>query len=169
MQSLESLAAKAQDGDQECLAQLSKQVREPLRVFLISRLGSDADADDVAQETLLRAFEHLESYDPNRPFKTWIFTIGKRLAINHVRSAQARRARDGLPIEEEGEPPVDPNLGIWTRAKEVLSEEAYRAIWMRYIQEDSVKEVANALGRTQVSTKVLLFRARKKLMRDLDL
>ena len=169
MQSLESLAAKAQDGDQECLAQLSRQVREPLRVFLISRLGSDADADDVAQETLLRAFEHLESYDPNRPFKTWLFTIGKRLAINHVRSAQARQVRDQRPAEPQRAHPVDPHLGLWDRAKEILSDEAYRAIWMRYAREDSVKEVATALGRTQVSTKVLLFRARKQLMRELSL
>lgn len=169
MESLESLAARARDGDQECLEQLTKQVRDPLRVFLSSRLESDADADDVAQETLLRAFEHLESYDPTRPFKTWLFTIGKRLAVNHVRSAQARQARDQKNTEPQSAQPIDPHLGLWDRAKEILSDESYRAIWMRYAREDSVKEVASALGRTQVSTKVLLFRARKQLMRELTL
>lgn len=153
------------------MEELSKQVRAPLRVFLAQRLPAEADADDVAQETLLRAFEHLDSYDPERSFKTWLFTIGKRLAINYQRSAKARHVRDQASVDSLGQGQVqqpEPDTGLWRRAQEVLSPESYQAIWMRYVQDASVKEVAVALSRTQVSTKVLLYRARKKLLQELE-
>lgn len=173
MQSLESLAALAQQGDQRSLQELSAKVRAPLRIFLAQRLPDDADADDVAQETLLRAFQNLDSYDPKRPFKTWLFTIGKRLAINYQKSDRARKTRDRVSQESAAvshmHQPAEPELGLWHRAQEILSPEAYRAMWMRYVQEASVKEVAAALSRTQVSTKVLLYRARKKLLQEIDL
>ncbi len=171
MDSLESLALRAQEGELLCLEELSRRTREPLRAFLAKRLPAEADADDVAQETLLRAFEHLGRYDPARPFETWLYTIGKRLALNHVRSSKARVARDSHQdlFSEGNTAPVEPAMGLWHKAKDLLPEEAYRALWLRYVQEASIKEVAESLGRTQVSTKVLLYRARKRLLKELTL
>ncbi len=166
VESLESLARQAQQGNTECLERIAERVREPLRCFLVSRVAHEADADDLAQETLLRAFSRLERYDANRPFKTWLFTIGKRLAVNQGLADKRRETRHSeaqfisAPVEASLE------LDIWKRAKATLKPEAYRAIWMRYCEEATVKEVANALGRTVVSTKVLLYRARKRLLSE---
>lgn len=171
MESLESLAKRAQEGEKECLEQLSLRSREPLRSFLVKRLPAEVDADDVTQETLLRAFNHIDSYDAERPFQTWLYTIGKRLALNHIRSANARRTRDAAQedLVEVVQLPVEPEMGLWQQAHNILGEEAYHALWLRYVQDASVKEVASTLHRSQVSTKVLLYRARKRLLKELKL
>lgn len=168
--SWEALAVQAQYGDARALEQLSREVREPLRVFLVQRLPKDVDAEDIAQETLLRALDHLGSYDPTRAFQTWLFTIGKRLAINHVIAEQRRQERHCqayVPVEVNTSADGDEHQ-TWERARAVLSDESYRALWMRYARDASVKEVATALNRTLISTKVLLFRARKRLLLELQ-
>jgi RNA polymerase sigma-70 factor (ECF subfamily) len=166
--SLESLAAQAQAGDRTSLEALAQQVREPLRAFLATRVPHDVDADDLAQETLLRAFRHLDRYDPTRPFVTWLFTIGKRLAINHVVAEKRRNALGPGPSTDTATLPVDDDDSeVWHRAKAMLSDEAYRALWLRYARDASIKEVAADLGRSQVSTKVLLYRSRKRLLSEL--
>lgn len=168
-ESLESLARQAQQGDTQCLERIAEQVREPLRCFLVSRVPHEADADDLAQETLLRAFARLESYDASRPFKTWLFTIGKRLAVNQVLADKRRNARHSearatatTVVETSFE------LDIWKRAQTLLSAEAYRALWLRYCEDASVKDVAKELGRSTVSTKVMLYRARKRLLAEIQ-
>ena len=168
-ESLESLARQAQQGDTQCLERIAERMREPLRCFLVSRVSHAADAEDLAQETLLRAFSRLESYDANRPFKTWLFTIGKRLAVNQVLADKRRTARHSeahatLPGSVEASFELD----IWQRAKATLKPEVYRALWLRYSEDASVKEVAKELGRTVVSTKVLLYRARKRMLTELQ-
>ena len=169
--SLESLAARAQAGDRRSFETLSKQVQGPLRAFLAGRIAQDADADDLAQETLIRAFHNLEKYDPSRPFTTWLYTIGKRLAINHVHSEKRRESRvaastaHALPVVTTTSHAEHED--IWHRAKRTLTDEAYRAIWLKYARDSSIAEIAIELGRTKISTKVLLHRSRKKLLRSM--
>jgi RNA polymerase sigma-70 factor (ECF subfamily) len=166
--SLEALAAQAQSGDRSSLEELAQQVREPLRAFLAKRVPQDVDADDLVQETLMRAFRNLDSYDPGRPFTTWLFTIGKRLAVNHVVAAQRRSSREPASIALAPAHQIEPEPSdIWVRARALLNDESYRALWLRYAQDASIKEVAAELGRTQVSTKVLLYRCRKRLLLEL--
>jgi RNA polymerase sigma-70 factor (ECF subfamily) len=172
--SAEDLASRAQGGDQACFDELARRLRAPLTAFLTRRLPSAADADDVVQETLLRAYRHLDRYDPSRRFSTWLFAIGKNVASNH-RASQRRRA----DLERRGSAEAaitavpaapaavsGPSDEIWRTAERVLGAEAYRALWLRYADEMSVRDVARLLGRTVVSTKVMLFRARKKLLQE---
>jgi len=166
--SLEDLAVRAQRGDRASFDELVTRVRPPLVAFLARRVPAPSDADDVAQETLARAYKHLASYDPARKFSTWLFAIGKNTAINY-RVAQQRRER----VEGEVEPVVadtpsadasdDP---IWQTARRVLTEQAYRALWLRYARDLEIREVARELGKSVVGTKVLLFRARGKLLKE---
>ncbi len=165
--SLEDLAVRAQRGDRASFDELVTRVRPPLVAFLARRVAAPSDADDVAQETLARAYQHLASYDPARKFSTWLFAIGKNTAINY-RIAQQRRER----VESEGEPVVseapiaDRDDAVWQTARRVLTEQAYRALWLRYARDLEVREVARELGKSVVGTKVLLFRARGKLMKE---
>lgn len=167
--SLEALALAAQRGDQASFDELARRVDGPLRAFLRQRVADPADADDLAQETLLRAYEKLDLYDPGRPFSTWLYTIGKRLAANR-RDADRRRERlasaAGSSSEMRTEMPAPADL--WLRARRVLSDEQYRALWLRYVQGFSVAEVAGELRRTSVSTRVLLHRARKRLVLEVE-
>jgi len=171
--SVDDLAVRAQRGDEACFRELVARLRGPLIAFLARRLRRPDDADDVVQETFFRAYRQLHRYDPTRRFSTWLFAIGKNVAANH-RAADRRRSdveqKSGAERDDRAPPalPVErADAGeVWQAARRVLGEEAYRALWLRYADDRSVAEIARALGRSVVATKVMLFRARKKLLQE---
>jgi len=172
--SVDDLAARARCGDEACFQELARRLRAPLAAFVVRRLPSPADADDVVQETLLRAYRHIDRYDPTRRFSTWLFAIGKNVASNH-RAAHLRRTdleqRGGresetVAVQVAVGPAARAADDLWRTAQRLLSGEAYRALWLRYAEDLSVGEIARELGRTAVSTKVMLFRARRKLLQE---
>src|SRR6185295_3871116 len=166
--SAEELAVRARDGSRVSFDELVVRYRPRLVAFLARRLASATDAEDVAQETFLRAYDHLDRYDPARPFATWLFAIGKNVAANH---AIARTRRDA---REQDSRPVDGAVDgaaaqsdLWQRAAKALSPDAYRMLWLRYAQGLTVREIAAALGRSSVAVKVMLFRARRRLLQEI--
>lgn len=168
------LAASARAGDRDSFAALVVAFRPRLVAFLARRLPDACDAEDVAQETFLRAYDRLAHYDPARPFGTWLFAIGKHAAVNHAvakRRRLAREARGAGPEagDDAGAETVDDAAAdgaLWQRAREVLSAPTYRVLWLRYAGDRSVAEIAHELGRTTVAIKVVLFRARRRMLRE---
>lgn len=169
--SVDDLAARAKSGDEACFQELVSRLRAPLAAFLARRLNRPDDADDVVQETFMRAYRYIDRYDPSRRFSTWLFAIGKNVAASH-RAADRRRVdveKQSAPAEVLAAPAasVDAEADeVWRAARRVLSGESYRALWLRYAGDLSVVEVARELGRSVVATKVMLFRARKKLLQE---
>src|SRR5690606_10627836 len=82
----EELVAQALSGRSECLDTLAGRFRPGLVRFLRGKTRCEEDAEDLAQEALLRAFDRLESYDASYRFSTWLYTIAARLAVNHGRA-----------------------------------------------------------------------------------
>jgi RNA polymerase sigma-70 factor, ECF subfamily len=165
--SAEELAVRARDGSRGSFDELVVRYRPRLVAFLAGRLAAAADAEDVAQETFLRAYDHLDRYDPARPFSTWLFAIGKNVAANH---ALARTRRDA---HEQDASPLDSTVdgasadtGLWERAAAILRPDAYRILWLCYAQGLTVREIATELDRSTVAIKVMLFRARRRLLQE---
>jgi RNA polymerase sigma-70 factor (ECF subfamily) len=164
----EDLARDARAGSVASFDELARRVQGPLVAFLVRRFPSRRDAEDVAQETLVRAWRGLPSYRDGMPVRTWMFTIAYRLAVSRGRGEVSTVAmpdamgdwRDG-PAEaaarrERGE-------RVWAAARAVLSEEQVSALWLFYVEELPAGEVARVLGRSWVSVKTMLHRARRKL------
>lgn len=167
--SAEELAVRARDGSRASFDELVVRYRPRLVAFLARRLADAADAEDVAQETFLRAYDHLASYDPARPFATWLFAIGKNVAANHAVARNRRVARDGRPEAAIAVADAAGTGGdVWQRAAAVLRPDAYRALWLRYAQGASVREIASAMGRSSVAVKVMLFRARRRMLQEVQ-
>src|SRR5437762_8076096 len=113
--SAEELAVRARDGSRVSFDELVVRYRPRLVAFLARRLADAAEAEDVAQETFLRAYDHLDRYDPARPFSTWLFAIGKNVAANH---ALARTRRDAREHGPRGDGAVDDTASpgdLWQR------------------------------------------------------
>ena len=166
----EELACRARQGCATSFEQLLRRFQAPLLHFL-RRRGFSADAEDLAQETFLRAYENLHRYDRRWAFSTWLFTIARRTSLNHRRRTRPRTdtrvvdaalAADPAPLEnivaEES------RRRLWDRAAEVLSEEQTTALWLHYVEDMPAREIARVLGRSWASVKVMLFRARKRLL-----
>lgn len=166
--SAEELAVRAREGSRVSFDELVARYRPRLVAFLARRLANAADAEDVAQETFLRAYDRLDHYDPSRPFATWLFAIGKNIAANHAiaRSRRDARDRDGRPADAA----ITGDAGasdLWQRAQAILSADAYRMLWLRYAQGLTVREIATELDRSSVAVKVMLFRARRRLLQEI--
>ena len=170
--SAEELAVRAREGSRVSFDELVTRYRPRLVAFLARRLADPADAEDVAQETFLRAYDRLAQFDPSRPFATWLFTIGKNVAANHAiaRSRRDARDRDSRPADAAAEAAIEDGAGasdLWQRARAILSPTAYRMLWLRYAQGLIVREVAAELDRSSVAVKVMLFRARRRLLKEI--
>ncbi|HEY4240497.1 MAG TPA: RNA polymerase sigma factor [Kofleriaceae bacterium] len=167
MSAVEELAAAARSGDRAAFDELVVRLRPQLVAFLARRVAA-SDAEDVAQETFLRAFDRLDSYDPGRPFGTWLFAIGKNVAANHAVARTRREAREAAvaPVSEAAPEAASRDAAdeLWARAARVLKPEPYRALYLSYAEGKTIAAIATTLGRSQISVKVMLFRARRRLM-----
>lgn len=168
----EALALRAQRGEVGCFDELVRVMQPRLRRFLAGRVGSDADADDLVQETFVKALDNLERYDPRYRFSTWLFTIGSNLAASHHR---ARATRSAVGAGERVVDRIDPEAAIidrdagarlWERAESVLKPAHYRVLWLRYAEDLDVSEIARRTGRTAISVRVTLYRARRRLAQE---
>ena len=86
----DDLAREAAGGDTYAFEEIVRRRREGLVRFLTSFTQSAVDAEDLAQETFLRAYRNLSRYDPRKPFLTWLYVIARRLAINFNRNRSRR-------------------------------------------------------------------------------
>ena len=128
-------------------------------------------ADDVAQEAFIRAHRSLDRFDTRRPFGPWICRIAANLAVNHVRSPQARE--DALPDGHAETPSAAPGAlqrvldteaqAMLDRALGDLPAEQRAVFCLRVFEELSYREIADALGIEMGTVMSRLSRAREKL------
>jgi RNA polymerase sigma-70 factor (ECF subfamily) len=136
---------------------------------LIYRLVQNpSDAEDLAQETFIKTFRSLSSYDTQRPFHTWLFKITHNTTIDFQRKNKTRLVsvdEDSIEIED-AEPSPEERLEIALRSELVEKAIAtvpapYREILiLRYQQETPCAEIAVILGIPEGTVKIRLFRAR---------
>jgi len=164
--SSEELAWRSKEGCQASFAQLVERYAPRLLCFLSRRTGNVHDAEDLVQDTFVRAFENIHRYRRTWRFSTWLFTIAARLATSHYRKTQTAR---GVPkIGSNAACPStilsqrEQRQSLWSQAME-LSESQYQALWLKYAEDMSIKDIARVMGKSQISVKVLLYRARTGL------
>lgn len=170
MQSDEQLVSAALDGIDGAFAELVTRYQDRLLRFLLARAVSRADAEDAVQDTFINAYRYLASFDSRWRFSTWIFRIAIRNAARQRRGHAGETDVD--PVDDDSDPLAaciahSEQQNVWVAAKRVLSDEAYAALWLRYVEDLSVKEVAAALGRSSAWTKVTLLRCRRRLGEEL--
>jgi RNA polymerase sigma-70 factor, ECF subfamily len=160
------LARRAAAGSLESFEELAIQFEPRIYGFLARHIGNAHDAQDLTQETFVRAWRNIARFDPTRDFATWLFVIARRAAANHFRG---RRIHDELSEDfavETSESTADAE-GLWRAAKN-LKPSYYEALWLRYGESFSVAQTARVMGLTTIHVKVILHRARKELARRLD-
>jgi RNA polymerase sigma factor (sigma-70 family) len=139
-------------------------------------LGDPDDAEDVAQETFLRAWNHLQGFDRTRPLRPWLLSIAANLARNRRRSAGRyfaaltrafRSERDVQPGVEEKNVQHSEAGELW-KAVQNLSPADQQIVYLRYFLELSVIETAHILQVAEGTVKSRLNRALEKLRVIID-
>ena len=165
----EELAHRALHGCSASFDELARRHQVPLLHYL-RRWVSQEDAEDVLQDTFVRAYRNLAKYDPTWRFATWLFTIARRLSINLqqqrqlANSALCDQIADHRPQPQQVACQQEQQRRLWDLAAQVLTEPQLTATWLHYVEDMPVKQIARVLGCSQVATKATLFRARKRLL-----
>ncbi|MBT3289327.1 MAG: sigma-70 family RNA polymerase sigma factor [Victivallales bacterium] len=165
----EELACQVAAGAVECFEELVTRHGGGLLRFLRQRAASAEDAEDLAQQAFVKAYRKIRLFNPSYRFRTWLFTIARRLAISHARKRR--------PVVQEYEAePVDVNDpsrlaaqreaqgNIWGLARTSLPEAHFTVLWLRYGEAMSVAEIAAATAASVANVKVRLHRARRSLV-----
>lgn len=134
-------------------------------------MGDPDDAEDVTQETFLRAYNNLKRFDPTRPLRPWLLSIAANLSRNRRRSlgryltAITRAIRvetqTSLDVEERSEQEQD-SYELW-KAVRRLSMDDQQVVYLRFFLGLSVAEAAQALGVAEGTVKSRLNRALGRL------
>lgn len=153
----------------QAFAALLEQHRGILAKVAGSYAWQRADRDDLMQETATQLWRAWPSYDPARPFSTWMYRIALNVAISHVRS----RTRGPGPAESWDEARhdlADPHAHDPERSQQVERLHRFihalppleRALMLLYLEDRSYREMAEVLGisETNVATKISRLKAR---------
>lgn len=169
----EELARQAQAGYASGFEELVRRYENRIYRFVVNQCRTPADAQEVTQDAFVSAAAHLQNFDPARSYATWLFTIARRKCIDRQRAN--RRILDGsAPETVDLDDPAEllarreARQDLWRLARRVLPELQFQALWLRYAEDLSVADIARVLGKTSVHVKVLLFRARTALARELE-
>lgn len=169
--SAEELARRSQQGCRQAFAELVERYGIRLFKFLRYKTNNLQDAEDLVQESFVRAYENIQRYRCSWKFSTWLFTIATRLAYSHFR--RSRSFQTVGEIESSGPEPgqmvveKETQQSLWALARG-LSMNQYQALWLKYGQDMSIKEIARVLKKSQVNVKVLLYRARINMAKRLQ-
>jgi RNA polymerase sigma-70 factor, ECF subfamily len=126
------LLAAAQAGDERAFRRLVEPFRHALHVHCYRMLGSERDAEDLVQETLLRAWRALERYEPRAQFQTWLY----RIATNGCLDEIERRPRRPEPVDPFPDQPSDERASpTYDPAARYAIREGMELALLRAIQE----------------------------------
>lgn len=142
--------------------------------FLLRLCGNEPLAEDILQDTMLRALTDIGKYRGECSMKTWLCTVARNLFLDHCKKAENRN----LPLDAVPESPdsecLERKLADKMQALEIHRmlhrlEEPYREIFsLRIFAELSFKEIGAVFGRTENWARVTFFRAKKLLIAMLE-
>lgn len=170
----EDLVRRARMGENAAVEALVREHQEAMFRLAYLLLGDPADAEDTAQEALIRALAALRRFDTSRPLRPWLLSITANLAKNRLRSrsryqsALRRAANESLTLPAAGDAAAEAQT-LWSAVRR-LPDADQEVIYLRYFLELSVTETAQTLRVREGTIKSRLSRAltrlRQVLVRD---
>lgn len=152
------------------------------RIFRVVRglVNDESEAEDIVQDTYVRAYEHLDQFGGRAKFSTWLTKIAVHVAIDRRKRRQRleqltfdQQDSVSLPLHRsmaDGLDKMNANelSNLLAEAVEALPDELRVVFNMRAIEEMNTRETAECLAITEANVKVRLFRARQQLRKHID-
>ena len=176
-----AVLARARQGDSEAFRSLVERHSRSVFHLAFRMTGNEQDAEDVVQESFLRAYKQLGRFESRANFGTWLYRIVANCSVDLMRSKQARHDQTrGDSLDEVGDlPAVDvPGPERLARSAEIdrrvrgaladLSPLERAAFTLRHYEGRSIDEISRTLGLGTSAAKHSVFRAVKKLRAVLE-
>lgn len=161
-------------GEERCYAELVDSYKSYAFTIAYKIVNNRGEAEEVAQDAFIKAFNYLKSFNRQARFSTWLYRIVFNTAISYKRKNRlVTEAIDNKHVEN----PERADAGIERDDKQVFVNQALRklneadqlAIQLFYIKEFSLEEVADMMGQNVNTIKVRIHRARQRLADELKL
>ena len=165
------------DGDESGLAEIIRDYKDGLIFYLNSFVGNIHVAEELAEDTFVLLGTKKPKNKGKGSFKTWLYTIGRNLAIDSFRrrSRMAEASIDDYPDLADEENDFEESYLreerkiIIHRALRTLKSEYQQILWLIYFEELTAKEAARIMKKSINATEVLASRARKSLKSQLEM
>jgi RNA polymerase sigma-70 factor, ECF subfamily len=169
----QDVIARVLRGERAAFAVLVDAYAKPIFNLALRMTGNRQDADDLAQETFLRAYRKLKRFDPEKKFFTWIYTIALNIIRNHLKNSSERTARSAGKDQSPADPvdPANPEELFLDREKALFLEiclhklpfELKETVVLRYYQDLSFDEIAAITDASVSAVKMRAYRGLERL------
>ena len=174
MNSTEELVARVRAGDEEAFRLIFDRYSRPVLGFIYDMVGDRALAEDLAQETFVRAYRGLGGLREETKLSTWLFAIAKNCAREQLRSRRRNEgnveldAEPAFELRDHGQTPsgalLDKELSsVIQRALQKLDEDKRTVFTLKVLQQRSYEEIAEITGFSVGKLKTDLHRARAEM------
>lgn len=159
-----------QQGNTNAFSYLVNKYQDVVYSIALKVLKNRDDAEEMAQESFIKAYRSIRSFQGKAKFSTWLYSITYNTCISQARKKKIPSTQiDNLPVSDEED--TDAFTGIMEEnrsrylemALKQLPEEDYTLIILYYYEDQSIDDVSKITGLTESNVKIRLFRARKKL------
>ncbi len=157
-------------GDAGAREEIVRRHHRRVYAYLHQMTRHREDAEDLTQHTFIKALRHLDRVDPDRPVIHWLITIARNTALNHFRDGprwselpEETAADTASPARHAEHTDLVENL--WAKARRLLPAREFEVLWLRFGEEMPIAELARTVGLTQIHIKVIIHRARHRLLK----
>ena len=179
----ETAVAKARAGDTDAFRVLVERHSRTLFCLAFRMTGNEQDAEDVVQDSLLRAYRRIDMFDERASFRTWLYRITVNCSLDLVRLRKRRSEQSGTSSAEMDDPmQALPATGP-TPEREAMSEQARRriaeameelsdaektAFVLRHYDGMCIDDISRVVGRQPGAVRHSVFRAVQKMRKALE-
>ncbi|MBW1296408.1 RNA polymerase sigma factor [Aquimarina litoralis] len=169
---------KVKKGDLTAFSYLVEKHKDMVYALALKIIGNTIDAEDVAQESFIKAYQNIGEFKFESKFSTWLYTITYRSALYHKRKNKI----DTRSIETNDEKNFQTNSSSQIEDLKIGEQQKFIKIaidslpavegllvTLFYIDENTVEEISSITGLSVTNVKVKLFRARKKIRKKLNI
>ena len=166
-------------GDRQAFAGLVDAHKGAIFNLAFRMTGSYQDAEDLSQETFIRAYGSLRQFDPQKRFFTWLYTIGLNLIRNHLKKQGRETARDGAA---RNEPDAETHQGARAERDMMIAQDMRRldiclqqlpadlreAVVLRFYQDLSFEDISIMSDASVSAVKMRVYRGLEQLKRLME-
>ncbi|MBM4102470.1 MAG: sigma-70 family RNA polymerase sigma factor [Planctomycetes bacterium] len=162
------LVAAAASGSRTAFEEIVRRYCRPISQFIAYKTQNVQDAEDLTQETFLKALANIDAFDTTNSLKNWLFVIAYNLVISHYR----RRKLQLTDQRELHHIPASPAEfyesadWLWDVVSR-MEPDTQTVLWLHYKKDMTVEDITHIMKRSSVAVRVLLHRARKRLEKEL--
>src|SRR5579862_2397531 len=176
---MDALIERCLEGDQVAWDQIVRQHWRKVFNLAYKFVGRHDEAEDLTQDSFLKIFKALKTFDRRANFQTWLISISRNLCIDHYRSVRKERETMARDVDASELVPVSRERGPYAELEQVdlkhlirlalaeLPPTLRQAVVLRDLQEFTYQEIADQLGLPEGTVKSRINRGRLELARQL--